>query len=132
VLQEVDSRFMMTSSDAFWKEYIKDDNILRAANFILTLDSRAVQKIHQPGAYQWLDGFRKQLEFYHKHTCREYCVLFNENTRVAMIEQSRTRLQRQTILVAIILTADIQQQLINYLNDPAAPVPTILSNERSG
>lgn len=122
---------MIESSDFVWNEYIKDDNILRAANFILTLDSRAIQKIHQRYAHRWLDNLRKQYEWYYQRTRKEYLLKFNESTRSTLIEQSNERLQQQIIYLASILTFDMQQQLLNYLADPNADIPKIFNNERN-
>jgi hypothetical protein len=117
---------MLENADFFpWDEHIKGDNILRAVDFILSLDRSAIQKTHQPYAYRWLDNLKKQVEYYYKRTRKEYWVLFTETTRAVLAEQSRDRLQQQTIFVAGVLTSEFQQRLLDYLADPAATIPTI-------
>lgn len=109
--------------------YIQGDNVMRAAEFLLLLDNKAIQPQHHSYAFRWLQILRDQFELHYKRTRKEYWVLFNETTRPTLIAQSFERLQDATLRMSSLLTHEVKQQLFNYLSEPNAPLPTFLFKE---
>lgn len=115
--------------DFSWGDHIRDDNIVRAAEFLLILDDKAIQLEHKPYAYRWFQALREQFDRHYSHTRKDYWVLFNEATRPTLIAQSFEHLRDYTLRVASLLNAEVQKELFKYLNDPNAPIPIFLFKE---
>lgn len=106
-----------------WDEHIHDDNILQAAEFLLSLESSAIQEAHRSYAYRWITALQEAFEQHYRRTYKDYWILFTEQLRPVLLEHSAHQLKQQVMRVAAIITKEMQAHLLAYLANPEIGLP---------
>jgi hypothetical protein len=104
---------------------INSSNVERAAEYLLILDAIAVEDIHKSSAYDWLQTLRRILERYYYRQQKHYLALFAKEVRAEIIQQNVDTLIQCVRAFIQILIPSVKEQLIAFLTDINAALPTV-------
>lgn len=102
---------------------INSSNALRATQYLLALDTAAIDEIYQTDAYDWVEALKAAYGRYQNHLQKHYLVMYAKETREELVQHCLDSLTLYAASVALILTPEAKEKLVAYLADPEAPLP---------
>jgi hypothetical protein len=94
---------------------INNFNTLKATNYLLELDLKAIEERYKQDADSWVQNLKAALEIYKSHMQRSFNSSLLTQDDSNRMDQSLERLSNYANSMVYILTPDAKEALLQYL-----------------